>query len=144
MSQTFGRLNNNNAASVLDWLIRILAVWLFFSPWILQFGKNTPTGQTAAGSVVNQAVSNASWNAWILGALIFIISLSALGRNFKQEWINLVLGAWIFIAPWALGFASGNYATAAWDHWIVGALIFIAAAVIIFENRSLQRPARVP
>jgi hypothetical protein len=37
--------------------------------------------------------------------------------------VNLLLGAWIFFAPWILGFA--GFPAAAWDHWIVGAAIAI-------------------
>lgn len=71
-------------------------------------------------------VSRAAWDAWVLGVLVFLIALSAIGRmEAWQEWINLVLGAWIFVAPWALGFAA--MARASWDHWIVGALIFLLA-----------------
>ena len=39
-----------------DWAILFLAVWLFISPWVLQFGT---------GPIV--AVSHAAWNAWVLG-----------------------------------------------------------------------------
>ena len=35
----------------------------------------------------------------------------------------MILGAWIFVAPWALGFTP--LGRASWDHWIVGALIFL-------------------
>ena len=41
------------------------------------------------------------------------------------EWVNAVLGAWLFISPWVLGF-SGNGA-AAWSAWIVGGLVLIFA-----------------
>ena len=36
-----------------------------------------------------------------------------------------MLGAWIFVAPWVLGFT--GLVRASWDHWIVGALIFLLA-----------------
>jgi hypothetical protein len=38
--------------------------------------------------------------------------------------VNLILGAWLFVAPWIFGFASG---AAAWNAWIVGALIALVA-----------------
>ncbi len=136
MTETFARLNRS-VANQIDWVIRLLAIWLFFSPWILQFGRNAPAGGTAANGALHGA-SNASWNAWILGVLVFLVSLSAMRRNdLRQDWINLILGAWIFIAPWVLGFATGEYSAAAWDHWIVGALIAILASVNISRVRTV-------
>ncbi|HEX5507742.1 MAG TPA: SPW repeat protein [Pseudolabrys sp.] len=81
----------------------------------------------------------AAWNAWVLGVIVFLIALSALGQRFARghEWYNLILGIWIFIAPWVLGFAAA--ANPAWDHWIVGALIFLASA----SGFAVARPARV-
>ncbi len=40
-----------------------------------------------------------------------------------QDWVNLLLGAWLFISPWFLPNA-GGYAT---DAYWVGALIFLVA-----------------
>jgi len=123
--------NPNRANRWEDWANLALAVWFFFSPWILAFGTGT-----AAVSV--GAVSNAAWDAWVLSVIVFLIALSAIGRmEFWQEWINLFLGAWIFAAPWALGFASAALPAASWDHWIVGALIFLFSAVNIASVRSI-------
>jgi SPW repeat len=115
-----------------DWIIIVLAVWFFLSPWILLFGSNVPSAQVNAGAV--HAVANAAWNAWVLSVIVFLVALSALGRmEIWQQWINLILGAWIFIAPWALGFATGPYPSAKWDHWIVGALIFLISASNLYS-----------
>jgi phage shock protein PspC (stress-responsive transcriptional regulator) len=46
-----------------------------------------------------------------------------------QDWVNLVLGAWLFIAPWVLS-ASGTAAqrsSSDWDAWIVGVVIVVMA-----------------
>jgi general stress protein CsbA len=49
--------------------------------------------------------SRAAWNAWVCGAILFFVMLSAVGRlEASQEWIALILGAWLIAAPWALGF----------------------------------------
>jgi hypothetical protein len=112
----------------------ILAAWLFISPWVLQFAY---TG-AANGSV-------AAWDAWVLGVVVFVVSLSAMGQRFVkgQEWLNLVLGIWIFIAPWVLTFAGSN-STPAWDHWIVGALIFLVSAGGVSTARTLPATADMP
>lgn len=57
---------------------------------------------------------------------MFLVALSAIGSwEVWQEWWSLILGAWIFAAPWALGFV--GLPRASWDHWLVGALIFLLA-----------------
>lgn len=126
---TYQRPDTNRGFRWQDPANIALAVWFFFSPWILQFGSGVSTAQPVAGAVAINAVSNAAWNAWVLSVIVFLVALSALGRFARgQEWINLLLGAWIFAAPWALGFAFGPFPAAAWDHWIVGALIFLVSA----------------
>jgi hypothetical protein len=115
-----------------DWANLALAIWFFFSPWILQFGYQAPTAAPAAGAVAVQEVSLAAWNAWVLGVVVFFVSITAIGRfALWQEWTALVLGGWIFIAPWVLGFSTGHYPAAAWDHWTVGALIFLISATTL-------------
>ncbi|MGH7037197.1 MAG: SPW repeat protein [Stellaceae bacterium] len=96
-----------------DWASLVLAIWLFLSPWVLSFGGP----ESAAGAV-------AAWNAWVLAVIVFLVALSAVGfMQFWQEWLTLILGAWIFAAPWVLGFT--GLPAASWDHWFVGALIFL-------------------
>lgn len=78
-----------------------------------------------------------------MGAIVFLVALSAIGRmELWQEWVNLVLGAWIFVAPWALGFTGLPFRTADWDHWIVGALIFLISlsAMMNPEQTEVTRP----
>jgi hypothetical protein len=49
-----------------------------------------------------------------------------------QDWVNLVLGLWILLSPWALQFATAEHA---WNAYVVGAGIAIlaAAALIVFQ-----------
>lgn len=117
-----------------DWFVLILAIWLFISPWVLRFGSGLPVA--ANGAVTGPAVetSRAAWDAWILGVILFLVALSAVGRmSVRQDWVTLVLGAWIFVAPWALGFTPLRRAS--WDHWIVGALVFLIALSILSGTR---------
>lgn len=121
----------------------LLAAWFFISPWILQFGSYASTAQSAVGGSAIIAVSNAAWDAWVLSVIVFLVSLSALGRLARgQEFVNMLLGAWIFVAPWVLGFAVGPYPAASWDHWIVGALVFlVSASGLSYDRPSMQEPA---
>jgi hypothetical protein len=112
-----------------DWLNLILGVWLFISPWVLSFAvggrasTQNPAGAAAGGGAM---LANAAWNAWVLGIIVALVAISALTRTAAwQEGLNLLLGIWVFIAPWVLGFSGA--ANAAWDHWIVGFLVFVFA-----------------
>lgn len=119
-----------------DWFILVLAIWLFISPWVLRFGSGllaTANG-TSTGPMVE--ASRAAWDAWVLGVIVFLVALSALGRmDVRQDWVMLVLGAWVFVAPWALAFTP--LPRASWDHWVVGALVFLTALWILSGARAV-------
>jgi hypothetical protein len=132
--------NPSRSRNWQDLLNLLLAIWLFFSPWVLQFGGHASTAQPAPGFAAAQA---ATANAWWLGVIVFLVSISALMRmQLWQEWLNLILGAWIFIAPWGLGFY-GLHA-ASWNHWIVGALIFAISASSLSQFGPTQREQVTP
>ncbi|MDN2566868.1 SPW repeat protein [Aquibium sp. A9E412] len=105
---------SNSAASanqVPNWIALILAVWLFIAPWILP--------AVAAGAW--------AWNAWIVAVIVGALAVGAMARMAEwEEWANLVLGAWLFVSPWALAYAAEQ--SAAWNAYIVG-LLLIAVAV---------------
>lgn len=51
-----------------------------------------------------------------------------------QQWrdgLNFVLGLWIVLSPWVLGFT--GEAAAAWNAWIVGAVVAVAAAGALIQ-----------
>lgn len=88
-----------------DWANLALAVWLFAAPWLLGYDMVRP----------------AAWNSWILGLVIGAVSLSALILfSAWQEWVNVILGVWLLIAPWVMGFASTETSAALWNHVAVG------------------------
>lgn len=127
-NQTFGQYNPQRDSRWEDWINALLAIWFFLSPWILQFGSRAHTSMTTG------VAGMASWNVWVLSVIVFLVAISAIGRlNLWQEWVNLLLGIWIFIAPWVLNFATGRYQAAAWDHWIIGALVFIFSGITLIE-----------
>ncbi len=121
-----------------DWANAIIAVWFFISPWVLQFGAGAPaaTGDAATTGVLG-AVQAAAWNAWVLSVIVFLVAISAISRmDFWQEYVNIVLSIWIFIAPWVLGFAM--LSGAAWDHWVVGVLIFLFSISVLVAGAPGQ------
>jgi hypothetical protein len=104
-----------------DWVNLVLAVWLFVSPWVLGFAGQRP-----------------GWDAWIVGAIVAIFSIAALTEvQIWEEWVNLLLGAWLFISPWVLGFSGDT--TMSRNAWIVGVLIFLVAASEISGTREIAK-----
>ena len=118
-----------------DWANLVLAVWLFISPWVLNF----TAGGTAVGTGIPAAVgafSVAAWDAWIFGVVTAVVVLWAMIQFASwQEWIGLLIGIWLFAAPWVLGFAGVR--NAAWDHWVVGVLIFVISLSALSYARAL-------
>ncbi|HEX5454872.1 MAG TPA: SPW repeat protein [Stellaceae bacterium] len=128
-----GRRNNRQ-----DWVNVALALWLFLSPWILGFGGSvrTPAFATLDGGIPAVAAADAAWNAWVAGGVVFMLALTAAARlRLWQEWLILLIALWIFAAPWVVGFAGLN--AAAFDHWIVGGLIFLGAASLLRRAGAL-------
>ena len=74
-----------------DWTSWGLGIWLVLSPWALFFDPEP----------------RAMENAVAVGALIIIVEIVELSifRDW-EEWINVALGAWLAISPWALGIAN--------------------------------------
>ena len=130
---TSTRESDYRGAGWHNWANLILGVWLFISPWVLQFGANVPAEPVATGANATAAVSAAARNAWISAIAVVIVAATALSRmSFWPERANVLLGIWIFVAPWVLGFAWG-VPNANWDHWIVGALIFLISVSAVLN-----------
>jgi SPW repeat-containing protein len=116
---TSGLVSERRSNRLEDWVVLVVSVWFFISPWVLQFGTGVQPGAAPVAMV-----SAAAWDAWVMSVLVFLTALAAISRlEVWQEWLNLIFGAWIIIAPWALDFSAA--ADAGWDHWIVGAVIFL-------------------
>nr|HET6901364.1 SPW repeat protein [Ktedonobacteraceae bacterium] len=107
-----------------DWCNLVLGVILFIAPWF----------------TVSWSHMNSSWDAWILGVVIVLVSLWALATpgTIVPKVINLILGIWVFISPWILGFA--YMAGIAWSAWIIGALVIILSAWALTQMQ--QSPTR--
>jgi len=104
-----------------DWVVIVLAGCLFLSPWVFGFtGEQYP-----------------AWNAWISAAAIAAVAVAALlARAEWEEWVRLVLGVWVVVAPWILGFVASAYAL--WVHVVLGLLVIAVTAWEIWDVR--QRP----
>jgi hypothetical protein len=49
-----------------------------------------------------------------------------------QDWLNVVLGAWLVVSPWILGFADQK--TASLTAWLLGAGVVVFAGIGVYRN----------
>ncbi len=121
-----------------DWLMLGLAAWLYLSPWLLGFAGAVPAAGAAAASA---GFTPAAWNAWVVGILVAALAIWAIALFAEwHDWLTGILGVWLVVAPWVLGFSA--MAAAVWDHVIVGALIVVLAAWELWAVR--QEGSRAP
>lgn len=71
----------------------IAGLWFFVSPWAYYGVSNDPN----------------AWNAWLVGALVVAFSIarsSGPTHVIGFSYVNTVLGVWIFISPFVIGYTS--------------------------------------
>ncbi len=111
--------------SVLDLYNLALAMFLFISPWLFARASGT-----------------AAMDLWASGAAIALLSLTAmLVFSIWEEWANLLLGLWLIVSPWLLGFAH----TSAMHFSIgVGAAVAFFAAIELWLVYDETHPEALP
>ncbi len=108
-----------------DVLNALLGLWLIVSPWLLAYSGE----------------ATAAWNAWVPGVIIAVAALAALFSFHEwEEWVNGLLGVWLVISPWLLGYSA--LAAATWNHVVVGAIAAILAFFEIYQQRRHPAEAR--
>jgi len=108
-----------------DWIILIGGIWLFISPWLTGFSG-----------------SNYSWDAYLMGILLIVFSILAIGnQRIWEEWVTMIIGAWIFISPWVLGFEGTDNK---WNFFIVGGAVFILSIWDLSISRDVNRHQTIP
>lgn len=48
-----------------------------------------------------------------------------------QDWVNLAMGVWLFVAPWVLGFA--DLPAAAWNCWMMGVVVAAVSVAALIQ-----------
>lgn len=96
----------------LNWVVAIVGVWEVLAPFILGYA-----GVTAA-----------VWDAVIIGVAVIVLAIwSALSNNLGMSralnWITAIIGLWLIVAPFILGFT--GVAVALWNAIIVGIVIAV-------------------
>jgi hypothetical protein len=93
-----------------DWASWVLGIWLCISPWVLTFDLEPVATRVAV----------------ITGVLIIVVELVTLSAfRHWEEWVNVLLGAWLVAAAWLLHIAI----RAVWIDFIVVGLLVLALAL---------------
>lgn len=101
----------------------LLGAWLFSSPWLLDYADVLP---------------QAAWNAWALGAMIAL--LAAVSMYMPKAWeegLNILLGAWVAISPWVLGFTSNQEVTT--NAVVVGSIVTLFAIWAMLQDPEFRK-----
>lgn len=115
-------MNNWSNAKLCDVANLILGAILFISPRIFAFSAG-PESQSA----------------YISGIVIVVFSIAALASfAVWEEWLNLIVGLWVIVSPWLLGFPNTTAMTVS---VAIGVLVVALAAVELWIM-SQQPPPR--
>lgn len=111
--------------SVLDLYKLLLAMFLLVSPWLFARTNGTAAMDLRAS-----------------GAAIAVLSLEAMvAFSNWEEWANLLLGVWLIVSPWVLGFAH----TRAMHFSIgVGAAVAFLAVLELWLVHDASQPESAP
>jgi len=103
----------DNQVRVASGLNIIAGLWLILSPFILGFYFN----------------SGAFWNSLIVGAMVLVLAaVREWGADTDTNWaswVNLVLGIWLVVSPFIIGYSF--ITSALWNSVIVGILVAVFA-----------------
>jgi hypothetical protein len=107
--------------TVVDFIKLALAAFLILTPWIFGF----------------TSAAVASGNAWISGAVIGLASIAAIVALAEwEEWVSLVLGLWVVISPWVLGYHATVMSAMRANVAIGIAAALFAAAELLMIHRN--------
>jgi hypothetical protein len=98
----------------IDWINLLLGIALLVSPFVMGFATGTPMINALVGGVIIIAIA--------------IMALVSFAR--WEEWVNLILGLWVLVSPWVLGFTG---VTAAFQtHVAIGIAVAVLAAIELY------------
>lgn len=118
-----------------------LGVWLFISPWLLQFGISPFPTAPAAGAGGSVVYFDPQMVAQVFGLILVVLAATAIyDLPLAQEWSIPAFGLWVAFAPWILGFTGTRAAYAEWDFGAVGLLTCLAMVSRFFGTSPAQEP----
>ena len=103
-----------------DWATLVLGLWSAASPWVLQLSD-----------------AAAMENLVAVGFLVIIGEIYTFYTpRIWEEWINIVLGAWLVVSSWMLGISDPR---AIIDAIIVGLLLMAVGCYEMWQERMERR-----
>lgn len=83
--------------------------------------------------------TRAAWTMVILGVLLAVAGVWSLSQphSVTSEYVHMVLGAALFLAPWVLRYTS--HSGAAWTSWIGGLLAILTGLIALPEANTAHR-----
>jgi VIT1/CCC1 family predicted Fe2+/Mn2+ transporter len=91
----------------------VLGAWMVIASFVLGY----------SGTAI------AVWNDIIVGVVILILAWSRVAnpdRMTAESWINAILGLWLIVAPFVLGFSAVT--AAMWNSIIIGVVVAVLGA----------------
>ena len=106
----------------LHWrAVLLLGAWLCISP-----------------TFISDASVAADTNARIVGVAIVLCGMLAFVQSSNSEtWLDLILGVWLILAPFVIGFTHAPAST--WNALGVGAVVVIGALLTILHGGQRNR-----
>jgi uncharacterized membrane protein HdeD (DUF308 family) len=98
-----------------DWGTLIAGLYAAISPiWVSTTGER-----------------DAFWALIVLGALLAVTALSSLALPgvVATEWLTVLFGVLLFVAPWVLTYTDRT--AASWTSWVVGAIAVVLGAITV-------------
>lgn len=98
----------------------VVGLWLMASPWVLAFdGTKAPTV-----------------NAVVFGFLIAALASLAMFKVMAwEELVNVVLGVWLAVSPWVLGFTT--LVAAMWNAVLAGIVVAVLTLWALGSDKDI-------
>lgn len=101
----------------------VAGVWLVAAPFILDYSN----------------IAGAVWNDILVGVIVAILAWIRVGSPLLNEgvgWTNLVLGAWLILAPFVIGYSANT--AALWNDVIIGFVVAVLAAMSAVSSQHFE------
>lgn len=102
----------------------LAGLWLVIAPFVLNF----------------ESQNAAQWNHVIVGAIVLVLAaVRAFDPDHRASisWVNALLGLWMIVSPFVLGYADVNDAQT--NALVTGAIILVLAAFSAYETNEAHR-----